>query len=115
MTQEEKLKALRNFLKENKIHFIDNYHSNTYNVDLAIKVRKLRIAVFLSDGDSEHEKSLVFAPSTYSGAPLRNLYNPFFIRESDTTEFVLEKMQNCIIKRMMMLQKKWQKKQEKNK
>ena len=112
ISNEEKLKALRNFLNENKIPFINNYHSKTFNIDMAIKVKKLRIAVFLSDGDKDYESSLIFAPSTYSGAPLRNLYNPFFIRESDTTEFVLEKMQNCIVKRMMMLQRKWQKKQE---
>lgn len=115
ISNEEKLEALRRFLKENKIPFINDYHSKTFNVDMAIKVKKLKIAVFLSDGDREYEKSLIFAPSTYSGAPLRNLYNPFFIRESDTTEFVLEKMQNCIVKRMMMLQRKWQKEQEQNK
>ena len=114
ISNEEKLKALRNFLNENKIPFINNYHSKTFNVDMAIKVKKLRIAVFLSDGDKDYERSLIFATSTYSGAPMRNLYNPFFIRESDTTEFVLEKMQNCIVSRMMMLQRKWQKKQENN-
>ena len=106
----EKLKALRHFLNENKISFINDYHSKTFNVDMVIKVKKLRIAVFLSDGDKKFEDSMVFAPSTFSGAPLRNVYNPFFIRESDTKEFVIEKMQNCIISRMQLLQKKWQKK-----
>ena len=111
ISNEEKLKALRTFLNENKIPFINNYHSKTFNVDMAIKVKKLRIAVFLSNDDKEFENSLVFSPSTYSGAPLRNVYNPFFIRKSDTKKFVLEKMQNCIVSRMMMMQKKWQKKQ----
>jgi hypothetical protein len=114
MTNEDKLKALRNFLKENKIPFINNYHSKTFNVDMAIKVKKLRIAVFLSDDDKEFEDSVVFAKSSYNGAPLRNVYNPFFIRKSDTKKFVLEKMQNCIVSRMMILQKRWQKKQENN-
>ena len=114
MTKEEKLKALKMFLNENKIPFINNYHSKTFNVDMAIKVKKLRIAVFISTGDKEFEESMVFAPNTHNGAPLRNVYNPFFIRESDTTEFVLEKMQNCIVSRMMMLQRQWQKKQENN-
>ena len=112
ISNEEKLKALRNFLNENKIPFINNYHSKTFNVDMAIKVKKLRIAVFISNDDKEFEDSMVFAKSSYSGAPLRNVYNPFFIRKSDTKKFVLEKMQNCIVKRMMMLQRKWQKKQE---
>ena len=113
MTKEEKLKALRHFLNENRIHFINNYHSKTFNVDMAIKVKKLRIAVFLSNEDKEFENSLVFAPSTYSGAPLRNFYAPFFVRESESTDFVLQKMQNCLISRMLMLQKKWERKQRK--
>ena len=112
ISNEEKLKAIRQFLSENKIHFINNYHSKTFNVDMAIKVKKLRIAVFISNDDKEFEDSMVFAKSSYSGAPLRNVYNPFFIRKSDTKKFVLEKMQNCIVKRMMMLQRKWQKKQD---
>jgi len=115
ISNEEKLKALKHFLNENKIPFISNYHSKTFNVDMAIKVKKLRIAVFISDGNKEHEDELVFTPSLYSGAPLRNIYNPFFIREKDTTEFLIEKMQNCIVSRMMLLQKQWQKKQNKNK
>ena len=114
ISNEEKLKALRHFLNENKIPFINNYHSKTFNVDMAIRVKKLRIAVFLSDGDDDYERSLIFAPSGYNGSPLRNTYNPFFIRKSDTKKFVLEKMQNCIVKRMMMLQRKWQKEQENN-
>ena len=112
ISNEEKLKALRNFLNENKIPFINNYHSKTFNVDMAIKVKKLRIAIFLADDDKEFEDSMVFAKSSYNGAPLRNVYNPFFIRKSETKKFVLEKMRNCIVERMMMLQRKWQKKQQ---
>ena len=114
ISNEEKLKALRHFLNENKIPFINNYHSKTFNVDMAIKVKKLRIAVFISTGDKEFEDSMVFASNVYNGTPLRNTYNPFFIRKSDTKKFVLEKMQNCIVNRMMMLQRKWQKEQKKN-
>ena len=114
ISNEEKLKALRRFLNENKIPFINNYHSKTFNVDMAIKVKKLRIAVFLSEGDKDYERSLIFAQSGYNGSPLRNVYNPFFIRKSDTKKFVLEKMQNCIVSRMIMLQRKWQKEQENN-
>ena len=112
ISNEEKLKALRHFLNENKIPFINDYHSKTFNVDMVIKVKRLRIAVFISNDDKEFEDRMVFAKSNYSGAPLRNVYNPFFIRKSDTKKFVLEKMQNCIVKRMMILQKRWQKKQE---
>lgn len=115
ISNEEKLKALRHFLNENKIPFIVNYHSKTFNVDMAIKVKKLGIAVFVSDDDDEYEKSMVNAKSSYNGAPLFKYYNPFFVRKSDTKKFVLEKMQNCIVKRMMYLQRKWQKKQETSK
>ena len=114
ISNEEKLKALRRFLNENKIPFINNYHSKTFNVDMAIKVKKLRIAVFLSDGDNEYENNMVNAKCSYNGAPLFKYYNPFFIRKSDTKKFVLEKMQNCIVSRMIMLQRKWQKEQENN-
>lgn len=111
ITNEEKLKALRMFLKENNISFVSNYHSKTFNVDMAIKVKKLRIAVFLSNGDKNFENSMVLAKNIHNGITLRNIYNPFFIRESETEEFVIEKMQNCIVNRMLFLQRQWQKKQ----
>lgn len=110
-SKNDKLKALRKFLKENNLTISKNHHSNMFNVDMAIKVRKLRIAVFLSDGNKDFEDSMVFAPNRYDGSPLRNFYAPFFVRESESTDFVLQKMQNCLISRMLMLQKKWQKKQ----
>jgi hypothetical protein len=61
ISNEEKLKALRHFLNVNKIPFINNYHSKIFNVDMAIKVKKLRIAVFISNDDKEFEDSMVFA------------------------------------------------------
>lgn len=114
VTNEEKLKALRRFLNENKISFINNYHSKTFNVDMAIKVKKLRIAVFVSDDDSKYEESMVNAISTYNGKPLFTCYKPFFIRKSETKKFVLEKIQNCLVDRMMMMQRIWEKKQRMN-
>ena len=77
---------------------------------MALKVRKVRIAVFLSNGDKEEEKKIVNTPSVLEGMPLNHMYNPFFIRESDTMDFVIEKMQNCLFTRMMQLQKRWEKK-----
>ena len=109
-TQKEKLNALVAFLRENNLSFEQNYHSNTFGLDMAIKVKKLRIAVFLSEGQ-ERDGEIVHAPSlTKPGKTLVNMYNPFFIRENETTEFIIEKMQNCIIKRMLWQQKRWQKK-----
>lgn len=112
MTNKEKLKALKRFLRENNLRFIENYHSKTFDVDMTIKIKKLRIAVFLSNDDRNYELSMVFAKSRFNGQPLFTMYNPFFIRESETEDFIIEKMQNCIISRMQLLQKKWQKKQE---
>lgn len=114
ISNEEKLKALKQFLRENKIRYIENHKSKTYGVTMDLKVRKLNIAVFLSDGDRNFEESIVFTKSKY-GKPLQVIYNPFFIRESETTEYIIEKMQNCIVNRMMYLQRKWQKKQETSK
>jgi hypothetical protein len=111
MTNEEKLENLIQFLQENNLRCKKNYHSRTFDIDIDLKVEKLLIAVFLSDGDHEKETSLVLTPRITSGAPLRNIYHPFFIRESESVEYVIEKMKSCIVERMIFMQKKWQKKQ----
>ena len=115
LTNEEKLEELKKFLRENKIRYIENHKSRTFGVTMNLKIRKLNIAVFLSDENRTFEEGIVFAKSPINGMPLRNLYNPFFIRESESMEFILEKMQNCIIKRMTLMQKIWNKKQRKQK
>jgi hypothetical protein len=105
MTNKEKLEALKAFLKENDVKFIENYQSN-FGVMMDLKLPELMIAVFLSEG-KDHENIIY---NTGKGRiKLYYIYNPFFIRESETAEFVIEKMKNCIIERMMWLQKKFEK------
>ena len=111
MTNQDKLEGLKKFLQENGLEYIEQYRSSKYNLTMDLLVKKLRIAVFISDGDPEHEKSLVYATKQNGRYWLTKVYNPFFIRDSDSMEFVIEKMQNTIIKRMMQAQKRWQKEQ----
>lgn len=111
MTNQEKLEELKKFLQENGLKYFEQYRSHTFNVTMDLKVRKLRIAVFISDGDPQHENALVYATKQNGRYWLTKVYNPFFIRESDSMEFIIEKMQNTIIKRMMQAQKRWQKEQ----
>ena len=110
-TKEEKLKALKEFLKENNIAFEENYHSNSFGITTALMIRNLRIAVFFSQG-LERDTELIRKKNQY-GASLSWVYNPFFIRDSETEEFTLEKMQNCVFDKMVKMQKQWQKKQNK--
>lgn len=112
ISNEEKLKAIKDFLRENNVDFVENYHSKNYNLDMALCIKNLMIAVFLSDDDKEYEESIYTKRTKNGKRPFYTMYNPFFIRKSETKKFVLEKMQNCIVKRMMMLQRKWQKKQD---
>ena len=114
ISNEEKLKAIKDFLRENNVDFVENYHSKNYNLDMELCIKNLMIAVFLSDDDKEYEESIYTKRTKNNKRPFYTMYNPFFIRKSETKKFVLEKMQNCIVKRMMILQKRWQKEQENN-
>lgn len=110
-TKEEKLEALKAFLKENNIPFEENHYSKSFQVRTCLRIKKLKIAVFFSEG-SEKDSELVHKKNKF-GASLNQIYNPFFIRENETEEFILEKMQNCVYDRMIKMQKLWQKKQNK--
>lgn len=110
-TKEEKLKVLKAFLKENNITFEENYYSKSFDVTMVLRVINLRIAVFFSEG-LEKDTELIHKKNKY-GVSLNWVYNPFFIRENETEEFTLEKMQNCVFDRMIKMQKAWQKNQNK--
>lgn len=119
MTNKEKLEALKAFLKENNVKFIEDYRSN-FGVTMDLKLPDLMIAVFMSDGDKEKEHSIYNARNdkwsqfgTFTGKggwKLHYVYKPFFIRESETKAFVLEKIQNCCFERMVRMQKQFEKK-----
>ena len=113
MTNEEKLEALKAFLSENNVNYIEN-HTSKYGLTMALKLPDQMIAVFLSeDGkDSEYENRIYHWRSGRNY--MNNVYRVFFIREEETPEFVLEKMQNCIIDIMTRKQRKleWEKRHE---
>lgn len=109
-TKEEKLETLKTFLKENGFSYEEGYYSESFDATMALRVNNLKIAVFFSQG-LEKDTELIRKKNKY-GASLYWVYNPFFIRDSETEEFILEKMQNCIVDRMVYMQKKWQKQQK---
>ena len=109
---QKKLKALKNWLKENNITFVDN-HVSDFGVKMEVMIPKLNIAVFLSDGNKDEENKKYNAGT--GKRKLFRVYRPFFIRESESLEFVLEKLQNCCFDRMMWLQKTFENKNKKQK
>ena len=111
-TKEQKLKTLKKFLKENNIAFEENYHSESFDVTMALRVTNLRIAVFLSTDDKDKDTMLT-RKMNQNNLRLHWIYTPFFIRDTETEEFILEKMQNCVFNKMMHLQERWEKKQNK--
>lgn len=116
LTNEEKLEELKKFLQENNVKYLESHHSQAFDLNIDLQLWDLKIAVFLSDGNYEKETAIVEKVSLYGkDVRLKYIYNPFFIRESESMEFILEKMQNCIIKRMTLMQKIWNKKQSKQK
>ena len=114
MTNEEKLEALKAFLSENNVRFIENYKSK-YGVVMDLKLPDLMIAVFLSYGEKrcEFEETIYNTGEGNGKYKLRYVYKPFFIRESESVEFIIKKMQNCIVERMVLMQKRWEKKNSK--
>ena len=112
----KKLEALKDFLTENNIPFIENHYSKLYGLDIPVKITGLRIAVFLSDGNKNVENAIYNKENRNKDEvliPLFKTYKPFFIRTTDSKAFVIEKMQNCLRDRMLSMQKKWLKKQMK--
>lgn len=99
MSNREKLEVLKTFLKENNIPFKENVTRKGQRLDLFIG--KYLICVRLSDENDQKFYEVI-----------KYFYRPFFIRESETAEFVVEKMQNLIIDIMKKRQKKTMKKNE---
>lgn len=108
-TNLQKLEALKQWLTENNIKYVENYESN-FGVKMDVKIPSLMIAIFLSDDNKEKEQSIYTSVS--GKTKLYRVYKPFFIRESETKEFVLEKIQNCCYDKMMQLQKQFESKKK---
>ena len=101
VSNEKKLEAMKKWLGENGIAFEENYAANKkLRIDLWIPSLKIAVHVGADESNMFFNKTKKWA-------------KPFFIRESETQAFVLEKIQNCCYDQMMAIQKKWQKEHEK--
>lgn len=87
MANREKLEVLKAFLRENNISFKEKCKCSGKKVSLYIG--KYRICVRISN---EYDQSFYDRVKYH--------FHPLFIRESETAEFVVEKMQNLIIELM---------------
>lgn len=102
MENKEKLEAVKAFLTENNLNFEENHFSKSRKINIDLVVYPYRIAVHLSD-DNDREFF----------NKIKRHYHPFFIRDNESEEFVLEKMQNCIIDEMKKIQERFNKANEK--
>lgn len=96
------MQSIKAFLTENNIKYVENAilkKADGMKADLFIP--KLRITIHISD-----EMDLEFYKATYRP------YHPFFVRSTETKEFTLEKIQNCIIDAMKFQQKMYNKRSE---
>ena len=97
MTNKEKLEELKEFLRENEIPFEEN-HVSQLNVVMDLQIKDFMVAVHVSDGHDQE-----FYEKTYK------YYNPFFIRDNESADFVVNKMQLCLTKIMMRRQARYMK------
>ena len=96
VTKEQKLKALKNWLKENNIEYVENHETKSH-LTIDVWIPSLYIAIHLGDDDGTFYKKT------------RKWCKPFFIRESETQAFVLEKIQNCCFDQMVEMQRRFEK------
>lgn len=103
MTNEQKIKisTLEHFFTTNGISFYRNFKNKKRNVTAELYVPQHRILVKVSEGA---EKDNVFFKAVRFG------FHPLFIRDAETKEFVLEKMQNLLIDLMKQQQKNYTRK-----
>jgi hypothetical protein len=101
MTNRDKLEAIKAFLRENNLNFEENHFSKSRKINIDLVVYPYRIAIHFSD-----DKDREFFNKT------KRHYHPFFIRDIESEEFVLEKMQNCIIEEMKKRQQALMEKKE---
>lgn len=93
MSNKEKIDVLKTFLKENNISFKENVIRKGQRLDLLIG--RYLICVRLSDENDQNFYEVI-----------KHFYRPLFIRNKETAEFVVEKMQNLIIDIMKKQQMK---------
>ena len=86
--QKAKLKALQAFLTENGMSYFSPFKSKKHDVKASLYVPKHRIIVKMSEGEVKDTEFFL---------KVKYVYRPLFIRESETAEFIVEKMQNLIV------------------
>lgn len=89
MNSKEKLQLLKGFLKRNGLVFYEKFNGKMKTCAPDLYIPKHRIMVKVSD---EHDQPF------YNEVKFR--YHPLFIRETESGEFTLEKLQNLIIEIM---------------
>ena len=96
VSNEKKLEAVKDWLRENNIKFEENHETNN-GLTFDVWVPSLMIAVHLGDDDGK------FYRKTYRWC------KPFFIRDNETLKFVIEKIQNCCYDQIVKMQRKFEK------
>ena len=106
MTNKEKLISIKNFLAQNKIWYDRKFVCPITSVEPSLFLPRFQIIVQVIGKDNEKEQQEFYKK-------VSRLYRPLFIREHETVEFVLEKLQNLIIQCLNNLQKNQIKKEHK--
>ena len=97
ISNEQKLEAIKGFLAENNIGYKENHESKSCGVVFPLYITPYRICVHIGD-----DQDFFLA--------VRGKCWPIFIRDADSKAFILEKVQNTIIRRMQLRQKELLKK-----
>lgn len=97
MTNEQKLEAVKTWLTENNIEFKEN-HTTRVGLKIDLFVPSLLISIHVGENGADD-----FYKRTFKWC------KPFFIRDSETKAFILEKLQNCCFDQMVRMQKKFEK------
>lgn len=103
VSNEKKLEAVKGWLKENNVKYVEE-HVTKAGLKIDLWLPSLFIAIHVGEDGTDF-----FYKKTCKWC------KPFFIRESETQAFVLEKIQNCAYDQMLYMQKKWQAEQKKAK
>lgn len=106
MTNREKLKAVKRFLKENGLKFYTNFVSREGERHPDVYLPSYKVMVKVSEGKEKDDEFFL---------AVRRKYHPLFIRDNEDVDFVLEKLQNLIIVLMNRSQRTHQKSYNKRK
>ena len=94
MENREKLEAIKQWLTENGYKYKENYESKACGVTIDLAVGYPRVAVKIANSDDAFFQSV------------KRVYSPFFIRDEESAEFVIEKMANCLAKAKELIQQR---------